>query len=138
MTDLSILDTKLGDVTEPRKAPPGKYLAQVTDLKFGKLKNDKQTSFADVEFKLKSAQSGQDTTGVNLDRVVGRRIFLTEDNIPYIKKDLREAGIDVTGTLREALEALQGSTLMVDVNFDDYAMKNKQREIPVVTGWKAI
>lgn len=122
MTDLSILDTNLDEVQEPRQAPPGHYLATATNFKVDKIPNEKETPYADIEFRLNEALDGQDLTGVNLNRPIYGRIWLTADSLGRAKQELRKFGNPIEGTnLRAALEQIVGCVVKVKVDLDKRA-----------------
>jgi hypothetical protein len=138
MTDLAALDMNVDDVQEARTTPPGGYLAVVSNFKSDKLANEKETPFVDVEFRLQDATDGQDLTGVNLNRPVYARIFMTTDALPLAKKQLKEFGVDISGlSFKEAFEKIVGATVKVQVGFDPYYLKNRQQERPIVKSWAA-
>lgn len=137
MTDLSVLDMNIDDIVEPREAPDGEYIAQVSGVKFDRIPNEKQTPYADLEFKLISPQGDQDLTGVNLNRPVLGRLWLSKDAVGGAKRDLKKFGVDVSGLpLKEAFEKVIGETAVVKVIRDDYAAK-KGRDRAIIQNWRA-
>lgn len=137
MADLSVLDSNIDDIVEPRRAPDGEYVAIVVGVKFDKFPPPKETPYADIEFRLQSPLDGQDMTGVNLSKSVYGRSWLTDNAIGGTKRDLKKFGVDVAGVkLRDAFERVVGATCVVKVEQDEYQYKKKGRDIAVVASWR--
>lgn len=121
MTDLSILDTDVDSVTEPRRYPDGDYLAQAIGVEFDE--NSNNTKYADVELKLLEPMAGQDLTGVNRENTLNFRIWLSAKSLGIAKGELKKFGIEMTGNFKDLFERIPGSTVVVTVAPDDYAAK---------------
>lgn len=137
MADISILDKNIDDVVEPRRAPDGEYLAIVAGVKFDKIPNEKETPYADLEFRLQSPMDNQDLTGVNLSRSVYGRVWLSDNAIGGAKRDLKKFGVDVAGLkLRDAFEKIIGATAAVRVQQNKYKYDKKGVDEAEVGSWR--
>jgi len=137
MTDLSILDKNMDEIVEPRRVPDGEYVALVTGVKFDKFPPPKETPYADIEFKVQSAMDNQDLTGVNLNKSVYGRSWLSENALGGTKRDLKKFGVEIEGLkLRDAFDRIIGSTVVVRIEQDKYQYDKKGRDIAVVSSWR--
>lgn len=136
MVDLAVLDSNMDEIIEPRTAPDGEYIALTTGVEFDKIPNAKETPYADVEFKLVEPLNGQDLTGVNLNRPVTGRIWLSKDALGQAKRQLKSFGIDTAGEkLRDSFDKIVGTTVVVKVVRDSYQAK-KGRDVASVYEWR--
>lgn len=118
----SLFDTNLDDVKEIREAPPGKYVGTISYTR-REPKDDGKEKIS-IGFKIKAAVDDLDLDGVNLNRYVYKTIILSEASFPYVKKELKEAGLDLSGTtLKDVISSLEGQDVEFTVGEDDYQKK---------------
>lgn len=139
MSDLdSILDLNGADIKEPRKAPPGNYVAEVRNFKFDKIPNEDETPYGNLEIVLIEPLDGQDLTNVNLARPLEWRGWLTEDGLGVTKTVFRRLHGDAVDStsVRSWYENAVGHRIVAKVIMDPYQKKNRNREVPVVQDFK--
>lgn len=131
----SLLDTNVDSIEDIRNHPSGRYEGKVVSVKFGEYE-DKQT--VDLAFRATAALDDQDLSGVEMNRMLYHRIWLSADNLRYVKRDLARAGVDLTsGTLRDSISNLEGADVEMSVGIDDYD-KKKGRDIPKVLTFRLV
>jgi hypothetical protein len=135
-----ILDMDASDIVEPRKAPPGNYLAEIRNYKFAELPNENETPVGDLEVILLEPLDGQDMTGVNTARPLEWRGWLTEDGVPVVKSTMRRIlgdAIDGMPKPRMWYENAVGQRIVAKVEIDGYAKKKRGIEKMIVRDFKA-
>ena len=118
----SLFEKNLDDVTEIREAPAGKYVGTIASTR--RTTKDNGSELISLGFKIKEPVDEVDLTGVNLNRYVYKTLVVTEASFPYVKKELKEAGLDLSGSsLKEVLSNLEGADTEFTVAADEYAKK---------------
>mgnify|MGYP003644947357 CR=1 FL=1 len=136
MPDFDILDLDTTNIVEPRNPPPGRYLATYVNYDF--TNNAKGTVFGAMNWRLESPLENQDMTGVNLGRLLEGKVILTENTVPYIKRDFRNAfAYEPAEKPKQWFEDNVGKQAVVVIGFDAWWKKTKGVEKPVVSSFFA-
>ncbi len=103
-----------------RQAPPGDYLVAVRGAKV--VKANSGTEGIELEFTLREAMHNEDMEGVDLSKCRLRdTLWVTDKTLDNVKTKLARINSDTQGgTLRDALDVLPGSEVVVRLSHETH------------------
>lgn len=120
---MSLIDKNLDDVTDLKKHPAGRYSGKIVSGKF-KQKDDEKYSLS-IAFRADEALDDVDLEGVQMTSYVYYNAMVTEKSLPIVKRDLKNAGVNLDGvSLKAAIAELEGQEAEFEVGVTKYDRDN--------------